>query len=403
MKRFLFLVLSVLIAFPFLSCGKDRIDIEQYAKNYIHINETVPLRVNVKTAVATPLCPDPLCSHDSDNCPFYQANSAWMPVMGQYIYFLSGYGYEKEHHYNYSTRLCRFDLISGKREVLFEPEDRTLTSLSAFGGYVYFNCVSFEEIREAAPDQAEGYSVSVKRSFHIYRYDPTKDAVECLSDEAYDNFHEAYAMRDDRIYWNSYSSALSDYSTDLDYKQLREESGEMVSGRMYNEYIYSLENLDFISYPGNFPLYIYRLNRTNTDTGETAVVLDRFGGWPILHEDNILFTKYNESLDIVGYVVNDETGERNPVYDSWGSRYYICNADGSGERLLCDVRDVGYLLPAYQLSVSNDIAKGDHIIIRGLRHIYEEGTDTILNQAYDYLLINIKTGEVRVIEIDERA
>ena len=106
MKKFaaLLVLLSVLMC---AACTKEtarEIDVN-YTDNFIYANMNGTFfRFCVDNATASPLCPDPLCGHNDEGCPFFHMEGT--PVFrGQYIYYLSG-GSE----YGGATRLCSFNL-----------------------------------------------------------------------------------------------------------------------------------------------------------------------------------------------------------------------------------------------------------------------------------------------------
>lgn len=89
-KMTVFLVLFVTLTCA--ACTKEapqEIDVN-YTDNFIYANMNGTFfRFCVDNATASPLCPDPLCGHNDEGCPFFHMEGN--PVFrGQYIYYLSG-------------------------------------------------------------------------------------------------------------------------------------------------------------------------------------------------------------------------------------------------------------------------------------------------------------------------
>ena len=146
MKKFvaLLVLLSVLMC---AACARETaqdLDVN-YTDNYIYANMNGTFfRFCVDNATASPLCPDPLCGHNDEGCPFFHMEGN--PIFrGQYIYYLSG-GSE----YGGATRLCSFNLQTGRYKVMYTADGGTLSGMNAAGEDVYFNLNRFSEDGEVS-------------------------------------------------------------------------------------------------------------------------------------------------------------------------------------------------------------------------------------------------------------
>lgn len=192
-KMTVFLVLFVTLTCT--ACTKEApqdIDVN-YTDNFIYANMNGTFfRFGVDNATASPLCPDPLCAHNDKSCPFFRMEGA--PVFrGQYIYYLSG-GSEL----GGATRLSRFNLQTGRYEVMYSAKSGTLSGMNVAGEYVYFNLSQWSEDGEVA--------------FLLLKCHMKHNTVTLLSDDALPTPQTLIAAYNGRLFWNTGSGEY--YSTD---------------------------------------------------------------------------------------------------------------------------------------------------------------------------------------------
>ncbi len=78
-------------------------------------------RFNTLTGSVTPLCPDPLCRHvKEDDCPF--ADVQTIHIYDGMVYFLSRYHDQSTTPVVNRARVCSYDPLSAKTEILYEYE-----------------------------------------------------------------------------------------------------------------------------------------------------------------------------------------------------------------------------------------------------------------------------------------
>lgn len=140
----LFLLFSMVLILLNLTSCSDRKDPEinnNYTDNYMYVDDNGTLfKINPMTALATPVCPDPLCMHNDSSCYFYGMSGGDVKLLGQYIYYL-----RDGKLWEYYKTLCRFNFESGDYEVLYEAEEGSITAMYASERYVYFNYVNLNE------------------------------------------------------------------------------------------------------------------------------------------------------------------------------------------------------------------------------------------------------------------
>ena len=75
----------------------------------------------------------------------------------------------------------------------------------------------------------------------------------------------------------------------------------------------------------------------------------------------------------------------------------MCDPDGTNERLLCDIGDTGCTF-ADSVGVSGKAGAGDFIGIE--LYAYDRDGEYVRRGKSALLLVNIKTGENRIVRID---
>ena len=81
-------------------------------------NIGMPLKVNLTTGNTTTACIDPLCMHDSPDCPFYDCMGSM--IDGEVIFFQRGQMLRGENGYTGTEKLCTYHIATGQIHVLEE-------------------------------------------------------------------------------------------------------------------------------------------------------------------------------------------------------------------------------------------------------------------------------------------
>ena len=383
----LFLLLSMIFtSFSLTSCSDKKQPPEidnSYTDNYIYTKQGgVLYKINPTTAYATPVCPDPLCMHNDKSCYFYGMSEGDVKILGQYIYYM-----RDSKLWEYHKTLCRFNLESGAYEVLYQAEEGSITDMFASERYVYFNYVTLNE---------------GKYEYYIYRYDIAAKKSERLSDK-FDDAQNAYAIDGERVYWEGALSGDTKYSTTLGYKDRRDndEKKNHTSNENTGKYYYRLERSGFHqeSYSD-----LQRLIRVDLATGEEVTVFEDLSCAPIIHDGKIIYSKLDEPR-YMGEVLDEETGKYKSYYDKWGGKYYICDSDGSNERLLCDFSDTKYISQFHPNTIGLKRGVGDWIVTWMQTYVPEsdDGSGKVKRGDNVYLLINIVTGEFKEVQFETRS
>lgn len=386
MKKIVLLLLIASMLFCSVSCkdngsliGGDKDDAsgDEYVDNYLYtMIGGVLHRISPYSASIVPVCPDPLCFHKDSSCPFYNVDESSIETVGKYIYYLKDGGGWGE----YSERLCRFDRESGKFEVVYEPEEGSLLNLSLNSDELYFNLAYTDK--------------NMQNTFDICRLDLSDDKLEILNDEPTKESHRFMSEKDGRLYWRSHNDSVY-YSTDRDYKNRidgdRTDKIEKVSG----EYYYRLEPVYNTTYT-----YCFKLTAVNTVSGEEIVISEELAGVPVIYGGKIVYAKHGDPK-FLGLYLYEDSDEPKELYDRSGGKYYICDPDGSNERLLCDLDGMGCEIMWHSIMLIRD-GVGDWIAVEAYHYTKPDENGIIERDDNVYLLINIVSGEVKVAEVEKR-
>lgn len=373
---YLFISLLVLNA---CSQGKSpEINYDYVDQNlYITYNNTL-YKINPITAVGTPVCPDPLCLHNDTTCCFYLASEK--QFVGQYIYYM-----RDGRPFEFNTKICRFDLQSGEYEIIYETDEGSMTYLFASERYLFFNHILLT---------SEG-----KYKFSVCRFDTATNESVTISDTTLGK-QRPYAFEDNRVYWLN-ELTYNYYSTDIHYEDMKENDKVASADKQNGRYYYNLEKS---SYDEDHFTQLFRLTRIDPGSGDKLVVFENVGCFPILYHEKIIYSKLGEPR-FVGYILDEATGSYEPLYDVWGGKYYICDSDGSNERLLCDISSTEYVIPVLPDGFS-ERGKGDWIAVFFPRYTSVgtiDGKNIVEYDSSQYVFINIVTGEIKEIEMQVRS
>lgn len=338
--------------------------------------DEIPYIVHTETARARPLCPDPLCMHTDASCPFYQIDTD-IDIVGERIYYL-----KECSMLGYSKKVCCFDMKSGDTEVLYEAKEASLFRLLATEDYVFWNI--------ANRDKNGVYT------FHIMRHDLKNGKTAMLSEKSLSMPQTPINVKNNRIYWRNESGEF--YSTDIFYQNRIDGDTSHAPNLTSDSYAYKIEATGKLLGEEGYRQPAFRVIGTNLSTGENIIVFEELGCFPIFYNDCIIYAKLNERK-FLGYTMDTETGERKAEYDKYGGIYYICDADGKNERMLCSLDSTNCIIPITNGILGGKNGANDQILIRAQHYKTIDENETIEYDGYHYLLIDIKTGEVKIVEI----
>ncbi len=381
MKKMMLIILCVLLTVPLASCGDSTEPEKNETVLYTTIGSNL-YRINTETANIVQVCPDPWCRHNDAGCPFYL--SAEICPEGRMLYYMRTTEISWGGYYDV---VCGYDTSNGKYKELYKPEVGTVRDLLVCGGYLFFNRV------ELAEDYSETY--------YLMRYTLQSGKVVCLNEEGTPSHDMPIGSDGERICFESFVG--NTYTTDLDYKNRVDGERIYADKASSGPYVFDLELKDQRRAVDGGIDFIFKMTRTDTRTDKTITVFEELGVMaPIIYNDKIIYGKLDDPK-LLGYTVDEETGTPFAKYDKWGGKFYICNLDGSGEQLLCNIPEGGYAVYFGPDSIIGGNGVGDCIVTRVFKYKNvgeRDGKMMIERDDNAYLIINTVTGEVKVAEIE---
>lgn len=389
MKRLFLLLVVGAMLFALLSCGgqNNEPDGKTYTDNYVYTMWKTPdtsvstlYRINVLNATGAPVCPDPLCGHDTNECPFYGINTEGSGIVGSSIYYLRGSVPMK-----YCRQVCRFDLESGKLAILYENSAATIARLFVFDDYVYF--------LELVGDGKE----SPTYTFRLMRYSIRDGKTTDLGNTGAAKNTDIYASVDGRLYWEDAGGAETYFSTDIDGKN-RMDGDRLPDLTRSGNYSVMTENIQVID-RAYINMYTCDVVSKNLTSGETSVIVRNNPSFPMIYDGKVFYYRFQKEPLLIGDIVDEDSAERKKIFDARGTELYVCDFDGQNDRLLCDIADSGYLF-----GITNSMlwssGNGEYYCTTLISYRQSEDGQTVERGENAIVVINVKTGSYRVAEME---
>lgn len=388
MKRLILMLIVGAMLFALLSCnGKNNApDGKTYTDNYVYTmwktsdtSVSTLYRINVLNATGAPVCPDPLCGHDTNECPFYGINTVGSGIVGSGIYYLRG-SVPMQH----CRQVCRFDLESGKLAILYENSAATIAKLFVFDDYVYF--------LELVGDGKE----SPTYTFRLMRYGIHDGKTTDLGNTGAAKNTDIYASVDGRLYWEDHDST-SCFSTDTNGRN-RIDGDRLPDRTRSGNYSVMTENIQVID-RAYINMYTCDVVSKNLTRGETSVIVRNNPSFPMIYDGKVFYYRFQKEPLLIGDVVDEDSGERKKIFDARGTELYVCDFDGQNDRLLCDISDSGYLF-----GITNNMlwssGNGEYYCTTLISYRQSEDGQTVERGENAIVVINVKTGSYKVAEME---
>ncbi|MBE6551955.1 MAG: hypothetical protein E7665_07455 [Ruminococcaceae bacterium] len=389
MKKIILLILILSLILSLFSCTESpenvpssgennnteesKIDIDSSGIGYLIVNINNERMQDMyklfpEEGVIVPLCPDSLCKHDSDSCPFYNVNPTFK-ISGNTLYYLrtsSPIG-------NYST-ICKYDLEKDKFEVLYTVEN---------GGCIVGFNVYKDQIFFFRQKKGEGSEYLM----HLMKLDAATKEVTQLSEKSEADVISLFCVEYGRYYWYDYSTS-GYFSTDADFKNRKDDDkGANSRNRTLDKHYDTKVDGVVNSRP------VIKVTELGRNGAEDKVILDNSGIVPAFYNGNIIYTTTEEKTLIGNTFVNNKKKE---VYDYSGGKYYICNADGTNQRLLCDISGSNCVITTTCTVYGDYTGVGDYIALKV--DYYEENDEGYIEKkGLRYAVINIVTGDYKIV------
>ena len=94
-------------------------------------------------------------------------------------------------------------------------------------------------------------------------------------------------------------------------------------------------------------------------------------------------------------------GEEFSVYNKYGNKLYICNVDGSENRLLCEIKENNFEFLRAFPGVAGVFGMGDYIIHKLICYRPMKNKQEYIEKDQEKILVvNIVTGEYKILSVD---
>lgn len=350
--------------------------------NFYYTCDGVLYRCNVGGGYSVPVCPDPLCKHNSSSCMFRgitETNQLYSD--GERLFFAT----------NDQVRV--FSIKTGNVQTLYNAEDVTgiqratgcIFGLSMQGDYLYFNAAHTPKV-DVNGTQTERYDVY---SIHHFSLE-TKKLNE-------NNFYEQQVCKGisadkKRILWKNKEGY---YSTTDDFKDKKVESktdgfelGRQANSKYTYRYTYNMKDHFSVNMVG-----------TSLDTGKQTTVLEDIVTAAAVGNDKLLVIMNNSDGKYIAKDVSDPE-QIVPYYQYQRNALYLADADGANMVLLCEIPDE-YLLTNL-VNCKNMCYQYPYIGIPTEKYNFDNnGNLSGIGKGYtverpEMVILNIETGEYKI-------
>ena len=342
------------------SCAKNNI-LDSGTDNYIYaVWNDILLKYNIYTGIATTVCSDPLCQHNSSDCLFYNANPA-ICVLDNKIYFCR---YES----NNTQTLYVYDIASGKVNDIKSGLD--VDEFYRIESYLYL----WNRIYNV--DEQRFYSELLRYKISSGKWEQL--TIAPVEERSYYLYHD-----DDKIYW--YNDMGDEFNTDYDYKNI---TAIQVGGRIEGEYIYSLKR-NYTTTTNYHEANSRSLYRRKLGSETEEILIEDLDNYVFVNNKIVFLT----SVDNPEMVYQSPVDEDDKYYNHYAGCVYVSDSSGNNQRILVKNADCNI----YQLTVTpsdNTMIKGEYVAFM----LYGYLDDGSYGISPDLLIVNSETGEYKITE-----
>ncbi|MCD7776168.1 MAG: hypothetical protein LUH54_02195 [Firmicutes bacterium] len=315
-------------------------------------------------------CPDPLCEHDTEDCP--------VSGISNFVHFTSDYiAYVKDGFADSSY-------IPYAEVYIYNLDSGVITTMLTGASQIYYPWISDDHEHVffcAAVYEWDNSGNSTGEIWSSYRYDIISGELEILDE----NLGQGYRIIDDtgsKLLWYT-SEGASYFWTDYEFGNVEEYDypGDTVCGY----YVYS--DIQYTEH-GDYYRTMYR---KSIETGEVSLISDLVSE---MRYDN---RESPSGIAYAGFNYNEEYG-----YNAKSEIWYF-DFDTMESRLLIDVKEISDEFDIVHIEYHagyNDYAGGYMMIEIGHTYTYvnEDNEEKMSFYATHNLFINPKTGDWFIME-----
>ena len=329
------------------------------AENYIYaVRDDMLIKYNVHTGIATAVCEDPLCEHDSDDCLFYNADPA-VCVFDNKIYFC-------RHEENETETIYEYDLSSGKSRKI--RSDIITDELYNVDSSIYLWNTAYDE---------EGQGLSLE----LLRYETETGKWQELARVAPEERGYYLSSDGEKIYW--YNDFGEEYATDYEYLN---RTAAQIGGRLNGGYVYSLKRnyTESTDYHKANSRSLYR-KKAGEETEELLCGdLDNY----VIVGDRIVYITSVVSPSIAW---QSPVNEDEKYYDNYEGCVYSMDLSGNDKKILADYAECN--IYGLKVTPSGDaMVRGEYAAFE----LYGASDDGTYGISPNLLIVNAKTGEYKI-------
>lgn len=364
----------------------------------------VILKINPVTSNTAPVCIDPLCTHDNDDCPLYNISGAI--ISGNTLFFTKIFKDSIDIWRIKKCVLYAYDMQNGSIKTL-ETYTDIVIFLGAKDNYCYYIRTECEEtesglIYKYLFCKADGKSGKIIE----LPLDKNYETSGGINNRDYPNI---YAIENDRIFWcYSDGKVFEIYTTNLDGKNkeilnidVNTREFDVLNGTYNNGFLYCAA----VSQPEQNPLgdrmENYRtalqreLYRVSVADNSITSLCEKVGGY-VLSGNRIYYVICEDTPEIVG------TFNGREEWNWFGSKVYSMAFDGSDKKIECDL--AGYNIDAMSgkspfVGVVT-VGETDYFAL-SFRDYLEDAYSSKYDRSPDIIIINTATGEYSISKYEK--
>ena len=135
-------------------------------------------------------------------------------------------------------------------------------------------------------------------------------------------------------------------------------------------------------------------------TGEKSVLIESTGSTPVAYKGKVIYTRVEKAL-FLGRGLHYINGKETLIYDKFGGKLYVCNIDGSEDKLLCDIAGNNCILDSGAYTIGGVYGAGDYALWKLWYYEPAKENPKVLQRGKDRILaVNINTGEYKILSAE---
>jgi len=354
------------------------------------------IRYSLETGNTVFVCPDPLCMHNTEDCPFAGRINMFF-IKDNIIYYERYYTVYRNGDYQKYLQYCTYDLEAMKFSVLAEKDSRTSTGKTTkqllYKNYWYFYDLAYDLEAESSRWVIQRLNIKNGKIEEVGDYSQKK-----IDENGSAVFAEQFLfILNDRIY---FTDTQSIYSTTLDLEDKKVHiKGSFISNQIYTDgtYIYyAVPEWDTENPTNEYVLHLYRMDLKGKNVLDLEI-RTLTGLWMLT--DNYIYYQTPHRLLIPN---------ENPIQQDKAFRtdaFYRCAHDGSGKEQFFTLQSYkeGTDTPSQAINLRFFTVANDHVY--GIYELWEDkNEDGKMNSDTEFdnqLAFNNPHAQgVKVLDID---